>query len=366
MTTQNRTRALSLSLLGGMLLCAGGSAHAADFAFRSSLDASSKRSGLGRASVEVLTPRAGRGATAVADELFRKFRGSTSALSTAGTYSVVNRAQRVRYVGDGWYLDVMGDGTAARYRNIKRIDEASDAGFGKSAKMDHATLERLGREFILGTLRGFVSLSTSDQLVASHSAYRVDTIGQEAATAPVQQSFALSTVIFSRTVNSVPVVGPGSKVAVLFDATGAIVGFDFDWATYEATGRTQSALDLTATHTRARSVLPNDPFAAGRTLERLECGYYDGGARRRSSATPIQAACMYHYTSLSRILDTSGAAEDTRAAFAVPLPVGTTVEADAKWPESLALCTGSRLCGTTPVVRAPADSGALPSTPSGD
>lgn len=75
---------------------------------------------------------------------------------------------------------------------------------------------------------------------------------------------------------------------------------------------------------------------------------------------------MYHYTSLTRTLDVTGAAEDTRAAFAVPLPVGTTVEADAKWSESLALCTGSRLCSTTPVVRAPADSGVLPSTPSRD
>ena len=75
---------------------------------------------------------------------------------------------------------------------------------------------------------------------------------------------------------------------------------------------------------------------------------------------------MYPSTSLTRTLDVTGAAEDTRAAFAVPLPVGTTVEADAKWSEAQALCHGRRLLCINPELRTPAHSGVLPSTPSRD
>lgn len=366
MSIQNRIVAFSLSFLGGLTLCAGGDAQAADFAHRATLNSTSQRIGIGRTAVELLVPQAGRGASAIGDALLRQFGTSTTGVTTAGKVSVVSRPQRVRYLSDDWYLEVLGDGTAARYRNFQRIAAAADATYGKSVKMDHGTLERLGREFILSDLRSFVTVGTSEQLVASHSAYRVDSISQDATTAPVQQSAAVSTVIFSRTVNGVAVVGPGSKVAVLFDANHSIVGFDFDWPTYGSAGRTQTTLGLAATHSRASTVLPNDPFGAGRTLERLECGYYDGGARKRATATPIQPACLYHYTSLKRTLDDAGAVEETRAAFAEPLPVGTTVEADPKWPEALALCSGSRLCGTVPSVREAADSGALPRTPSGD
>lgn len=360
-------RALSLSLLSGATLFAAiAPAHAADFAYRTTLDAVSRRGGIGRASVDVLEARAGRGAAAVAAELFGKFRTSTSGVSTAGTYTTVVRRDRTRYLGDGWYLDVLADGTAGRYRNYTRIADAADARYGSSAKLDHTTLERQARDFVNTSLRGFVTVGTSEALVASHSAYRVDSISAEGTTAPPSESVAVSAVVFSRTIGGVSVVGPGSKVAVLFDATGAVAGFDFDWPTYAATGRAQTTLDVSATHGRARAVLPHDPFGPGRTLMRLECGYYDGGARKRGVATPIQPACVYHYTSMQVETDVTGARQVTRAAFAMALPVGSRVEADPKWRESLALCEGSTLCGTDSSAPAPVDAAVEPMTPSLD
>lgn len=73
---------------------------------------------------------------------------------------------------------------------------------------------------------------------------KLHSLSQDTTTAPVQQSAAIDTVIFSRVVNGVAVVGPGSKVAVLFDANHSIVGFDFDWPTYASAGRTQPIIGL--------------------------------------------------------------------------------------------------------------------------
>src|SRR4051794_26365372 len=111
----------TLSCIGALALNAG-SALASDFSYRTTLDATSARGGLNTASVSLLAPQPGPGARTVASQYFEKSRASTTAITTAGAFSVKERAQKLSYVGDGWFLESLGDGSVLRYRNTKYLD----------------------------------------------------------------------------------------------------------------------------------------------------------------------------------------------------------------------------------------------------
>ena len=102
-----------------------------------------------------------------------------------------------------------------------------------------------------------------------------------------------NTVVFSRVINGVPVIGAGSKIAIIFANNGKPVGFDFDWARYEQTGEKQATLGITELNARAAKLSAVDLKSPYTKITRLECGYFDFGARRRDPFAPLQTALRH-------------------------------------------------------------------------
>jgi hypothetical protein len=355
MDLKNTRRVLNVAgtgLLAGALLLAGASspAEAADYPYRRNWNANSRQVGLQGAVLPVLERSPGRGARVVADALVAQFRNATSGITTAGNYSIILQRDSIRYTGDtGWQLTVYGDGTAVRYRNPVALDAGRTVPL--ASRLSNTDLEALGRRFITEQLGRYVLVGTGETLEALKTEHQVEERQADASTAPLIQEVSASTVVFTRTVNGVGVVGSGSKVAVIFGNDHLPAGFELDWTAYQPSGRRQQTLDVSSIHRRASSVLPVDPLATGTTLQRFECGYFDNGTRRRDALAPVQPACFYHYVKqvvgdpiLNRADPTDGL---LKSAYGAAIPVGSTVEPDQRWPQAMQLCTGHSLCGTT-------------------
>ncbi|WP_257457893.1 hypothetical protein [Archangium lipolyticum] len=352
MNTRRVLNVAGTGLLGCALLLAGApsTAEAADYPYRRNWNANSRETGLQGAVLPVLERAPGRGARVVADELVARFRTSTSGITTAGNYSIILQRNGIRYVGDsGWQLTVYGDGTAVRYHNPVALDAGRAVPL--ASRLSNTDLEALGRRFVTEQLGRHVLLGTGETLEALKTEHQVEARQADSTTAPLIQEVSASTVIFSRTINGVGVVGSGSKVAVIFGNDRLPAGFEFDWTAYQPTGRRQQTMDVNSIHRRASSVLPVDPNDPSTTLERLECGYFDNGTRRRDTLAPVQPACFYHYTKQvvgDPILNRANPADGLfKSAYGEAVPAGTTVEPDQRWPQAMLLCTGHSLCGTT-------------------
>ncbi|MBI4511074.1 MAG: hypothetical protein HY698_15685 [Deltaproteobacteria bacterium] len=335
---------IAIGLSVGLML-GQGKADAADYSARRTLDAASRTSGLGRSSVELLSRAKGPGQDIVMKTILEKYRTSTGGVTTSGEYQIDQQATRTRISGSGWYLQVHGDGTMVRYRNIARLDAGARLGKPVVYRMTNDELEKRGRDFISRDLSGFIKLGQNETLVPFKTEYQVDG-GQSASGGSATNLVVASTVVFSRTIDGLHVVGPGSKVAITFINDGTPVGFDFDWAPYARTGRKQEVLAVSKILERGKRFLPT----GGTTkLQRFECGILDQGARRRDPSALLQSACYFHQMS-TRVGDAARnrlnpADGLIRSAHADPIPAGLTVEPDLKWPQAMALCTSSTLCG---------------------
>jgi hypothetical protein len=362
---------MTVMRISSLVLCAlvAGSARASDFPFRTELDLASAKGGLRATSVALLYPKAGPGARVTAGRALEKYRLTSGAITTQGTSTVRLRANKLRYLGSGWYLESLGDGSALRYRNLTYLAKAARAGYPVSAKLPNDKLEQLGRAFIEKELAEWLPMGTGESLVAFESSYRVDSDEDDGAPESATQTLGASTVVFSRTIQGQAVVGAGSKVAIIFAADGVVAGFDLDWPALAPSAQAQKVLDVASIQERAMGVLEHDPFGSNSRLKRLECGYFDGGARRRSPTTPIQPACFYHV--LHAVPQSGASLVDPhlgwlRSGFLSVVPAGASVLADAHWREAMLLCVDARGCGVEPTTPAEPINGRTVSTPSSD
>lgn len=351
----SRLHVICLSAAG--VLLAASTAHASDYPFRTSLGLSSAASGPGRATMPLLVRRAGPGVRAAADAFVRRFAGATGNVHTRGSFRTIIgpeiRIPRVRYVGDaGWDLRVYHDGTALSYRNTAYLNSASNPSRPATQRLSNDQLEALGRAFIANELGSLVPLERNETLAALFSEHRIDRAMAVGETAPVSEEVSESSVIFTRAIDSSAVIGGGSKIAIQFANDGTPVAFDIDWPVYASQGTQVDVLALDAIHRRASAVLPVDPFAHDAQLQRVECGYFDAGARRGDVTAAIQPACAY-FVQTTRVGDPERNRVDPSdgllvSAFVEPIPAGAKVAVDGRWPEALLLCTGDTRCGTAP------------------
>ena len=197
-------------------------------------------------------------------------------------------------------------------------------------------LESLGRRFIESELKDVVVVGSGEALMPLFTEYQIAGGGPARDGAPpIEEKVMAATVIFGRTVDGVSVVGPGSKVAVMFANDSQPVGFDYDWPAYQKTGRGQRVLPLPDIRKRANDVGVTKAGALGVQVERVECGYFDGGSRRRDAAAPVQAACVFQYVQRT-IVDVDENRKDPAsghltAAFIEAIPAGDVVERDRGW-----------------------------------
>ncbi|MFP6663905.1 MAG: hypothetical protein VCC00_06890 [Deltaproteobacteria bacterium] len=231
----------------------------------------------------------------------------------------------IAYGEDDAYFEVYRDASKVRFRAGTDLVE-------QMASPDRASLNELearGRQ-VLGTeLRAIVPTTGGDQPVFLGARYMTET-ETEIQTGVTSSRVVANIAIFGREINGIPVVGPGSKVALFFSGTGALVGFDVDWPPYKVLRKRQATLKIDEVRQRfaefARAEVPLLQSSSNLNLTRFECGYVDLGHRKRKGQK-IQAGCVAQ-------VDGRSADGRFRIAYSEVLPIGARVQRDRNWPST--------------------------------
>lgn len=267
----------------------------------------------------------------------------------------------IRVSGGSYHLDVIGDGSVAEYSN----DAARASAHGQpptTVAMSQAMLEALGRAFIANNLSAVIVLGPGEALVPESVLARTE-VGHSSNGPTETPRVTGNRIVFTRTINGVPVMGNGSKLAITFLNNGTVESFRYDWPTYTAAGSMTTSATADALLTRVQHVLAARTGGAvslqsivvpagltqpvpivldpNTTLERLECGYFDAGFGNRSVDAPVQSGCQYH---AMHFMSADGVT--ARAGYAGAIPAGTVPETDPSWPEAIILAGGTSSSGS--------------------
>ena len=314
-----------LFLGGAAVFLVAGAATAETAPFRLQVALSSSAGGLGEGSFRLYERQSGRGRDARVQAVLTRFESPVGAVKTAAIDSVQTGDDHVLVNGDGWLLDVRGEGDWIRYWNLKYTEGPDNTPLPLSEKPSLARLESIGRKFIASALGDVVHLASNEGLQPWYTSHQIS-VEEDIGGKRVQRIYA-SKIVFTRTIDDVPVLGPGSKVVVHIAADGTPTGFDVDWSRFTALSTTQKALPLNEIRERAERLATEKAPAASRAEERFECGYYDTGARRANRAAPLQVACLSSY----RVAEASG---DGAHGLVDAVPASAAVQLDAQWIES--------------------------------
>ncbi len=334
----------------------GAPSFSADYPQRVAAAARAQKAALGKLTVPLLRRAPGLGREVVAEMLLKRFSDPLDSIQASGLPAIERRKDRTDFVGKGWVMHVDDDGTSVRYRNYGYLDNpANNKPLPLAQRMSQDTLEKLGMEFIKSRLGDFIPLAANEQLLPFFSEFQVGGGGStKPGEKPIAEEVFANTVVFSRVINGVPVIGAGSKIAIIFANNGKPVGFDFDWARYEATGLRQTTLGITEINARAAKLSAVDLKSPYTKMTRFECGYFDFGARRRDPLAPLQTACAMHVHK-KEIVNADLFAKDpnsghTTAAYMQAIPLGSKPAVDTKWPEArILLGMGVEQLGRPPI-----------------
>lgn len=314
-------------------------AWAADFPQRIESAKRSNSQGLGKAQLALLKAKKGPGMDARADFLVKRFAQSQSPITTAGPAKRVKKNSRIHVMGKGWNLRVYHDGTKAKYRNEAALAQKMNLAKPVAEKMSLEKLEALGHQFLTTHLKEVITLGPKETLVPHFTQHQIIGGGSPNPGAkPDPEKVVASVIVFTRAIEGTPVVGPGSKVAVHFANDGSPVGFDFDWPTYQPANKVQKVLDRGNIQKRMQQLASVKLDAPNVKVQRLECGYFDAGSKKRQPGKMFQAGCLVQ--SITRqVVDQALNRKDPNSghmlvALIDPIPVGVTVETDATWPQA--------------------------------
>lgn len=331
---------LTIALLPLALSAFGMLAVAADFPERKASELRSAKEGLGRAEVKLLRREPGPGKDAVVAKLLQHFQSSTNPVKTSGKYEKVTDDGRVLVRGEGWALEVRGDGTRVRYRNYGHLEgDVASKGKPVEQRMSQKELESRARRFVEKELSGLIKLGRGETLEPQKTEFMLSRGGSTAEGGPQDPTKVhAGTMVYSRSLERLPVIGAGSKTAVLMDNEGMVFGFDYDWPEYAPTGKTQVVVDPQQVRSRAEKLTGLDLKAANVQVSRFECGYFDAGLERRAPEAPVQAGCSMHVKQ-KPVVDPAAHSKDaesghTTIATVHVIPAGVRVERDERWPEA--------------------------------
>ena len=325
-------------------------AWAKDFTQRTAAEKRSAEKGLDRAEVTLLRREPGPGRKDVADKLMARFAKSTDPMATAGSSKRQEKRNRLDVVADRWILTVKADGTQARYRNHAYVESKPDLGKDVSQRFSNEKLEAMGRKFIEANLADLIKLGEKEELVPYFTEFMIAGGGGTAPNdKPQEEKVLASTVVFTRAVDKVNVVGPGSKVAITFANDEKPVAFHYDWPSYKSAGRSQKVAPLDEIKNRRRKVAKLDPDARDVELKRFDCGYYDAGALRRDTKAVIQAGCAMQAVK-NQVADEKAHSADPRSgqvtvAAVDVIPAGEKIEPDSGWPQAVKMLGGREAKG---------------------
>ena len=337
-TVHSRSLAPALFALGLMLSV--GQALGADSRETSDAAGFSIALGFKQSSMPLLRRVAGDAPDAVSAALLQKLcSGQCPPLSRSAPIN------RLEAASDTWSLQVLGDGTAARYRNMEVGGRERAIAKEKTQQLSAESLYRAGRDFIDAKLASVIVAGPDEKIVPVRIDYRVEG-GMNLGTGETTRSVVASRVVFGRMIRDTPVVGGGSRIALTFAADGSLVLFQYDWPKYEyeAGAAARSVVDLEGILERVRgavglrlgvpsSTAPISAFGGqgvellkNTVLRKLECGYYDPGFSAREASAPVQPGCVYEAVSQN---EAGG-----RSALSGAVPAAAFVEPDPSWPEA--------------------------------
>ncbi len=327
-------------------------AFAADFPHRINSEKLSTEEGLGRDQIPLLMRIPGPGKKVIVEKLMKRFKDSKTPITTHGTVKRQEKGDRLAVIGEGWTLEVNGEGTNVRYRNYKFLDSKPELARPVSQRLSKEKLEELGSMFIKENLSEYIKIGSNEELLPFYSEHAIGWGGpaKEGAPADEERVYA-STIIFTRTIDKVNVIGAGSKVAIIFNNEGTPIGFDYDWPQYRSTGKFQKVLPVTEIKKRAKKLISLDIDSPNVKVKRFDCGFYDAGVRKRDPKAVIQAGCAIHSYE-KKIIDQNVYKRDpnsghTIAAYVDFIPAGETIELDEKWPQAMKMLNKEPISRTT-------------------
>jgi hypothetical protein len=314
------------------------SAFAADFPNRIESQRRSEAVGLEKKELPLLERVPSPGAAAVTEKLLSKLKGSDSTITTRGKFETKKLNHGMSVASQEWTLDVFDDGSHVRYRNNAYL--AKQQANPVKGRLGNDRLEQLGRDFVKRNLSEQITLGPGEELVPFYTEHAIGGGGptKPGAAAPEETVFA-STIVFTRAINNVNVIGGGSKVAVTFGNDGSPLAFDYDWPQYRATNKVQKILPVAEIKERGKKLSSRGTASADVKMQSFDCGYFDAGVRKRDPNAPVQPACAVKYVE-RKVIDKEAHQRDPNSGHLMSatvefIPAGETVERDMKWPQAM-------------------------------
>lgn len=270
-------------------------ADAKDFAARIQLREQSAVNGVGKRTSQLLRrTKSGHKDLAISRTL--------NALEQGGVLSdsKVDRTEKgylkTTYIGGNWHVSIYGDGEKIKFRKGRMSAAAKEGDEERAIRMlidDRKTneeLEVLGRRVIERVISKVVSFSKSDVIVPSHTLHLVEGSKSKNGSS-TKELVSGSTIVFSRRINDINVVGSGSKIAVMFDNSGNLEGFDVQWSSFEPLSSKIDNVSGDMQRERINALLSKHKGEV--KIDSVECGYVDFGFMRRIKVSDrMQTGCQ--------------------------------------------------------------------------
>jgi hypothetical protein len=318
------------------------SVFAADFPRRLDSEKRSEKEGLGKKEISLLLRMPGPGKEAVSKNLIAKFRNSKTAVTTRGLSRSETKGKTISVINADWFLDVKEDGSNVRYRNYGYLESKKDLAKPVAQRLSNEKLEALGRKFISDNLSEYIKLGKNEEIVPVFTEHAIGFAGEaKEGISRYEEKVYASTIVYTRKVNKIEIIGPGSKIAVMFNNAGTPVGFDYDWPQYKMTGKMQKVLPVEDIKSRAKKLAPIHLDVPDVKIKRFNCGLYDAGARHHDPKSVVQSACVVK-SYQKKIIDKKANERDQQSGHITSahidyIPAGEVVENDVKWHHAIKL-----------------------------
>lgn len=346
--TLNRPRLARTTLVGIILTVLPNSGKAEDFPQRIELNNRSIMYGLGKDKVYLLKRKSGPGRDFAAKAIIGQLN-KIKVISNE-VKQIVNKSHRTRYVGkSGWRIDIFEDGSRVRFSAEDYLDSSANPRFPEEERFSKEKLDELGRRFIKTNLSSVITLQANETIEPISTSYQVDTWSAiDGRYEEKKPAIVANSIKYGRRIGGIDVIGPGSRVEIIFANDETPVGFIYDWPTYELTKKTQDIIGVNEIGERTSALSTMRFQAEDVDIERFECGYWDAGARHQSRNAFIQAGCAVVYVGFKsyELLDRE------KSAVIDAIPIGRVVEEDESWPHARAIRENGDICRETEISEA--------------
>lgn len=296
-----------------------------DFEHKKQLNRISKTNNIGRSHVKVLKIEKGEGRKKVKDKALRL-------LKRMGVTDDREKKEQLLYnefdsmSGGGWQMIVNNEGEKISYINMKLFGEAKKRKNSKKrGAIPPERLAKLGRKFIDENLEEFIQLGEKERLEPFHSFEELD--GDMDEKNNKREAVVGNQIVFTRVIDDITVVGPGSKISVMFANDETPVAFRLDWPRIKLE-KQKKIVENARIEKRIKRIAEMNGYKKTIKKNRYECGYYDPGAEQRWGDY-IQPACYVFYEGENNEYN-----EVMNYTSVVPLAEPEDIELDYDWDEA--------------------------------